>query len=57
MVDVELIGGLGNNMFQYALGRIIADSKGYNLDTTNLDQLGQALRDEVTQLKKEEAKA
>jgi hypothetical protein len=41
MVDVELIGGLGNNMFQYALGRIIADEKGYNLNTTKLDQLDQ----------------
>tara|TARA_R110000796_G_scaffold20781_5_gene61665 strand:+ start:14032 stop:14805 length:774 start_codon:yes stop_codon:yes gene_type:complete len=41
MVDVEFIGGLGNNMFQYAAGRIIADKKGYNLNTTNLNQLDQ----------------
>ena len=41
MIDVELIGGLGNNMFQYALGRIIADKKGYNLNTTNINQLDQ----------------
>ena len=41
MVDVELIGGLGNNMFQYALGRIIADAKGYNLNVTKINQLDQ----------------
>ena len=36
MVISELIGGLGNQMFQYALGRIIADNKNYNHVTNNI---------------------
>jgi len=39
MIEVELIGGLGNNMFQYALGKIIAKEKNYNLDITNINNL------------------
>lgn len=39
MISVDLIGGIGNNMFQYAIGRIFADKKNYNLSVTNIDQL------------------
>ena len=41
MVISELIGGLGNQMFQYALGRIIADNKNYNHVTNNIESLSQ----------------
>lgn len=36
MVKVNFIGRLGNNMFQYAIGRIIAEQKGYKLDCPQL---------------------
>lgn len=36
MVKVNFIGRLGNNMFQYAIGRIIAERKGYKLDCPQL---------------------
>ena len=39
MVNVELIGGLGNNMFQYAIGKIIANTKEYNLNISNIHLL------------------
>lgn len=39
MITSELIGGLGNQMFQYALGRIIADIKNYNHRTTSINTL------------------
>jgi len=41
MVTSQLIGGLGNQMFQYSLGRIIADIKNYNHYTANLEMLSQ----------------
>ena len=41
MVNVELIGGLGNNMFQYAIGKIIADTKGYNLNISDIHLLSE----------------
>ena len=41
MVISELIGGLGNQMFQLALGRIIADNKNYNHITNNIESLSQ----------------
>ena len=31
MVEVKYIGRLGNNLFQYCLGRIIAEGLGYKL--------------------------
>jgi len=39
MINVNLIGGLGNNMFQYSLGRILAEQKGYNLSIDNINNL------------------
>lgn len=39
MITTELIGGLGNNMFQFAIGKIIADIKGYNLQCDAIAQL------------------
>jgi hypothetical protein len=39
MINVELIGGIGNNMFQYAIGRIIADIKNYNLYVKDIEKL------------------
>lgn len=39
MINVDLIGGIGNNMFQYAIGRIFADKKNYNLHVNNIHQL------------------
>lgn len=47
MVQVEYIGGLGNNMFQYALGRIIADKKHYNLYVSNESQLSSFFKNAV----------
>jgi hypothetical protein len=41
MITSELIGGLGNRMFQYSLGRIIADIKNYNHFTSDLETLSQ----------------
>ena len=41
MVQTELIGGTGNNMFQYAIARIFADKKKYNLYVDNIYQLQQ----------------
>ena len=29
MIEVKYLGTLGNNMFQYALGRILAEEMGY----------------------------
>lgn len=34
MISVEYIGGLGNVMFQYCFGRILAESLGYKLDAS-----------------------
>lgn len=31
MIEVKYVGGLGNNLFQYALGRILAEELGYEL--------------------------
>lgn len=39
MINVKLIGGLGNNMFQYSLGRILAEEKNYNLSVENIANL------------------
>lgn len=39
MINVNLIGGLGNNMFQYSLGRILAEEKNYNLNVQNITNL------------------
>lgn len=39
MILTHFIGGLGNNMFQYAIARIVADIKNYNFEATNIDQL------------------
>jgi hypothetical protein len=39
MITVKLIGGLGNNMFQYALGRILAEEKNCNLIVEGIDSL------------------
>lgn len=39
MIAVKLIGGLGNNMFQYALGRILAEKKDCNLIVDGIEQL------------------
>lgn len=39
MINVNLIGGLGNNMFQYSLGRILAEQKKYNLSVENIINL------------------
>jgi len=47
MVHVEYIGGMGNNMFQYALGRIIADNKNYNLLVSNEGQLSRFFKNAV----------
>ena len=39
MINAKLIGGLGNNMFQYSLGRILAEEKNYNLSVENIANL------------------
>jgi hypothetical protein len=39
MITAKLIGGLGNNMFQYAIARIIADQKQCNLLVEGIDTL------------------
>ena len=39
MINVKLIGGLGNNMFQYALGRILAEEKKCNLIVDGIESL------------------
>jgi hypothetical protein len=39
MITTRLIGGLGNNMFQYAIANIVAEEKGYNLTVENIHQL------------------
>jgi hypothetical protein len=31
MIEVKYVGGLGNNLFQYAIGRILAEELGYEL--------------------------
>lgn len=36
MISVEYLGRLGNNMFQYALGRIVAERYAYRLDAAAL---------------------
>jgi hypothetical protein len=41
MVCADLIGGLGNNMFQYVIARTIADAKKYNLHINNIENLQQ----------------
>jgi len=41
MISVKLIGGLGNNMFQYALGRILAEEKNCNLNVEGIESLTQ----------------
>jgi predicted transcriptional regulator len=41
MVNVDLIGGIGNNMFQYAIARIYADKKNYNLHVNDIHNLQQ----------------
>lgn len=41
MIVSHLIGGLGNNMFQYAIARIVADAKNYNLEINNISELQQ----------------
>lgn len=42
-VAVSLIGRLGNNLFQYALGRIIAERHGIQLDCSQIYPTGQSL--------------
>ena len=37
MVTVKYLGRLGNNLFQYALGRIIAESLDYPLQASAID--------------------
>ena len=37
MIIIKLTSGLGNQMFQYAIGRIIAEGKGYKLEIQDLD--------------------
>ena len=32
MIKVDYLGRLGNNLFQYALGRYLAEEMGYELD-------------------------
>jgi hypothetical protein len=32
MIDVKIIGRLGNNMFQYGIGRILAENKNYSMN-------------------------
>lgn len=39
MITAKLIGGLGNNMFQYAIARIIADQKKCNLLIDGIENL------------------
>lgn len=39
MINVKLIGGLGNNMFQYAFGRILAEEKDCNLIVDGIEYL------------------
>lgn len=41
MVKTDLIGGIGNNMFQYAIAYLYACKKGYNLSVTNIHKLQQ----------------
>jgi len=38
MVSVLLKGNLGNNLFQYSIGRIIAEELGYNLQTPRITE-------------------
>lgn len=53
MIKTELIGGLGNNMFQYALGRILADDKNYNLRVPDMQRLAEHFKNvnEITDKK------
>jgi hypothetical protein len=41
MVRADLIGGLGNNMFQYIIARSIADAKNYNLQVADIGKMQQ----------------
>lgn len=41
MIRVELIGGLGNQLFQYSLGRILADEMNCNLYVSNVNAITQ----------------
>jgi hypothetical protein len=38
MIKVEYLGRLGNNLFQYSLGRVIAEELGYSLSAGTLDR-------------------
>lgn len=48
MVKTELIGGIGNNMFQYAIAYIYAYKKNYNLLATDLYKLQQYFPNVIT---------
>jgi hypothetical protein len=37
MITVQFKGGMGNQMFQYSIGRIIAEAKGYKLEILDPD--------------------
>lgn len=39
MIEVNFIGRFGNNMFQYALGKILSDEKGYDLKVNGIENL------------------
>ncbi len=38
MISISLIGGLGNQMFQYAICRTLAESNGYNFHILTTDR-------------------
>src|ERR1035441_5271041 len=46
MITTCFKGGMGNQMFQYALGRIIAEAKGYKLEISDPDNRGNLLFDQ-----------
>jgi len=48
MITTRIFGGLGNNMFQYAIGRIVADSKNYNLAVDGLEKISRYFPNVVT---------
>jgi len=45
MITTTFKGGLGNQMFQYAIGRIIAEAKGHKLEINDPDNRRQQLLD------------
>ena len=38
MINVKYVGRLGNNMFQYSLGRILAESMGMRLNSAPIPE-------------------